>query len=286
MTAWMTYALHAAVAGAATYVAGWKYPHALMPPVRHNNRGEPLPLSLGPAVTAGLVVVDLASLPLVLYRVATTGHGVPQGAWALDAAILLVFAAGTYDDRRPGRTRGVAAQLRPLLRGSVTPGAVKLGALLAAAATWGLVTGSSPFRLALAIPVIAGVANAWNLLDVTPGRACKYGLLAAVPLFVYRPTRLAARLGSVVAVALVPDVRERAMLGDAGANVIGFVMGGELFDRLGNRGLVGALAALVLIHVLSETVTLSRIIRAIPPLRWFDDLGRIRHPENEGSTSS
>ena len=76
------------------------------------------------------------------------------------------------------------------------------------------------------------------------------------------------------------------MLGDAGANVIGFVMGGELFDRLGNRGLVGALAALVLIHVLSETVTLSRIIRAIPPLRWFDDLGRIRHPENEGSTSS
>jgi hypothetical protein len=40
-----------------------------------------------------------------------------------------------------------------------------------------------------------------------------------------------------------------------------------------------ALAAVLGLHVLSETVTLSRIIRRFPPLRWADDLGRIRPTE-------
>jgi UDP-N-acetylmuramyl pentapeptide phosphotransferase/UDP-N-acetylglucosamine-1-phosphate transferase len=245
-----------------------------------------LPLSLGGAVTLGLVVLDVAWLPVVALRVAITGHGVPQKVWVLIGAILLVFAAGTYDDRQPGRTRGIVAQLRPLASGTITPGAVKLVALVVGAAAYGVIIQSPPARLALGVPMMAGIANAWNLLDVQPGRALKFALVGAVPLFVYRPTRMAARIVAASAVALPLDLRERAMLGDAGANVIGFALGVAIFDRLSTAGLAVALALVVAVHVASETITLSRIVRAVPPLRWFDGLGRLRHPEDERSTST
>ena len=52
-----------------------------------------------------------------------------------------------------------------------------------------------------------------------------------------------------------------------------------------NRSGVPILQAL---DVVSETVTLSRLIRAVPPLRWLDDLGRDRpeRPSREASTST
>jgi hypothetical protein len=40
-----------------------------------------------------------------------------------------------------------------------------------------------------------------------------------------------------------------------------------------------AAALAVGLNLLAETVTLSRVIRGAAPLRWFDDLGRIRPAE-------
>ena len=52
------------------------------------------------------------------------------------------------------------------------------------------------------------------------------------------------------------------------------------------KGLSKPAPGVVALHVLSETVTLSRIIRAVPPLRWLDDLGRVRDARSEDSTST
>jgi UDP-GlcNAc:undecaprenyl-phosphate/decaprenyl-phosphate GlcNAc-1-phosphate transferase len=286
VTAWLEYLANAAAAGAATYLTGWRFPWLTRPPVKPNHRGEPLPLSLGGAVTLGLVVVDLVWLPVVAIRVIATGHGAPQRVWVLIGSILLVFAAGRHDDRQPARARGVVAQLRPLLSGTVTSGAIKVAALVAGGLAYALIIQSSAVRVVLGVPLIAGVANLWNLLDVQPGRALKFGLATALALFVYTPSRMMARLVASCAVALPLDLRERAMLGDAGANVVGFALGVAMFDRLSDVGLAVGLIAVVALHVVSETVTLSRLIRTVPLLRWFDALGRLRIAEGEGSTST
>ena len=39
--------------------------------------------------------------------------------------------------------------------------------------------------------------------------------------------------------------------------------------------MVVAAAIAVVINAVAETVTLSRVIEAVPPLRWFDALGRL-----------
>ena len=69
---------------------------------------------------------------------------------------------------------------------------------------------------------------------------------------------------------------ERVMLGDTGANVIGAVLG--LAVVLGSRDSVRLVVMLVLLgfNVAAEMVSFSRVIDAVPPLRWFDRLGSRR----------
>jgi hypothetical protein len=204
-------------------------------------------------------------------------------------SLAVVFAAGVYDDVRGGIGRGLVGHVAELFRGRVSPGIVKLVAAVVAALVAGLALGGSGLRLALGIPVMAGAANLWNLLDVRPGRCLKAFVLAIVPLVALADgpgLRVigAASLGAALAV-LPFDLGEQGMLGDAGSNLLGFVVGVGLFVTLSTMGLAIALAAILILHVLSETVTLSRIIRGFPPLRWFDDLGRIRptEPKNQGA---
>ena len=65
------------------------------------------------------------------------------------------------------------------------------------------------------------------------------------------------------------------MLGDGGANLLGFTIGLGLYVVLADGAVVLAAAIAVVINAVAETVTLSRVIEAIPPLRWFDALGRL-----------
>jgi UDP-GlcNAc:undecaprenyl-phosphate/decaprenyl-phosphate GlcNAc-1-phosphate transferase len=124
---------------------------------------------------------------------------------------------------------------------------------------------------------VAGCANLWNGLDVRPGRALKFGLVAMIGILNtpigLLPTLPGAALGS--ALALWPDLRERAMLGDSGANLLGFTIGLGLYIVLAGWGVFLAAAVAVALNVLAETVTLSRAIEVVPPLRWFDGLGRL-----------
>ncbi len=195
------------------------------------------------------------------------------------AGCVIVCAVGMYDDYRPARARGLVRQLRLLVHGKVTSGIIKLATIVLAATFVAWAIGEREGRLLLAIAVIAGAANLWNLLDVRPGRALKYFLLADLALVIASrdtPGSFADAVIGVAAVALVMDLREVAMLGDAGSNVLGFIVGVGLVDTLPTWGLGAVLAVVLVLHLLAETVTLSRIIEATPPLRWFDRLGRLR----------
>ncbi len=83
-------------------------------------------------------------------------------------------------------------------------------------------------------------ANGLNLLDTRPGRALKTFLAGAALL--RGPTRAYV----AVAVMLAPyDLREMTMLGDAGSNALGAVLGYGSVARLTARGSRFAIAALV-----------------------------------------
>ncbi|MBX6378695.1 MAG: hypothetical protein IRY95_09135, partial [Clostridia bacterium] len=135
-----------------------------------NFAGVELPVGMGLLLLFPLAAV--ASGPLA---------GVPGAALYL--AVVLGFAlTGLIDDaaEEPG-VRGIRGHLRALLRQRrLTGGGVKLAAGILLALLAGASAPSLPERVADA-SLVALAANAWNALDVRPGRALKV-YLAALPL--------------------------------------------------------------------------------------------------------
>jgi UDP-GlcNAc:undecaprenyl-phosphate/decaprenyl-phosphate GlcNAc-1-phosphate transferase len=241
---------------------------------RVNYRGEPVTLLEGPAFVtgAGLAVALAPGLPGSL-RAAAVGATVGAGA------------LGVYDDLRgTADRRGLRGHLAALRHGEVTTGAVKflgIGAigLLAGSAVRRGTQDSAVDRLLAGI-VIAGAANAVNLLDLRPGRAVKAAVIAAAP-GVLRPAPgaaasvvlRAAALGAAAA-ALPDDLAERSMLGDAGANALGALLGTAAAASASRSGLAWRAAVLTAATVASEKVSFTRVIANCPPLRALDGIGR------------
>ncbi|HET6777075.1 MAG TPA: hypothetical protein VFH81_04815 [Actinomycetota bacterium] len=246
-----------------------------------NYRGEQLPVILGlVAIAPGAIVGLFAGLAIVTVQ----GRSLDAAAWISLGGSLLVFAVGLMDDLIPSGARGLRAHLRSLASGHVTTGIVKLVVIAGSSV---VVVAAQPVhpgvtRLAGAV-LLSGCANLWNGLDVRPGRALKYFVLAAGAVLVAGlPMRLAPSVPGVLLgaiLALPADLRERAMLGDGGSNLLGFTAGLGLYVVLPSPWVWVAAAVVVTLNVLADTVTLSRLIDTIGPLRSFDRLGRVSAPD-------
>ena len=118
----------------------------------------------------------------------------------------------------------------------------------------------------------------WNGLDLAPGRALKGFLVVALVLLAVDLRAFLLVWTGAAAAALWPDLRERGMLGDSGANLLGFLAGAEIVRRLPEPWLPVAAMVVIALNLLAETLTFSRTIEATPPLRWFDRLGRLPQP--------
>lgn len=235
-----------------------------------NHRGRRVPRILW-------AVLDLGALGATV--LAELVRGASAEAWGGLVGLLLVSAAGLVDDLAPPGPRGLRGHLRSLIGGRMTTGALK--ALVAVGASVVVVTlqgGRAGWVRVAGVVLLAACTNLWNGLDVAPGRALKAflpvgaafalaGLVGAFPAG-------AGVLGACL-VALGPDLRERAMLGDAGANALGFAAGLCLYLLLPDTWVAPAAVVVVGLNLLAETVTLSRAIGAAPPLRWLDRLGRV-----------
>lgn len=234
-----------------------------------NYRGVPVPRALGIALAASATVLTL------LYSfLREVGHP----GWGALAGLLLVFAAGLVDDVAPVGPRGVRNHLRSLAAGRMTTGILKVLVTAGAAVVVVALQPERPAYVRLAaVVLLAASANVWNGLDVRPGRALKAFLPPAV-VFLARgelenaPAILGLFVGALVLLRL--DLRERAMLGDGGANLLGFAAGLALTDVLPDAWVAVAAVVAVGMNVVADTVTFSRVIEAAPPLRWMDDLGR------------
>ena len=242
-----------------------------------NVRGIPVPVILGDALVAGSLCGLLVILAIAVLL---------KGYWGTAAALVIVmeimWVAGAWDDRRGDeRPRGFKGHLGAARARSLTGGVVKIGAgAVAGLAASALLStrGASPgAHVVECVALVALSANLINLLDRAPGRAAKSALLVGVPLGFAGEASWAAPAAAVLGAllyCLLPDLRERAMLGDAGANPLGAVIGVGLIQSLTEPGRLVAIAILLALNLASERWSFSRAIEATPPLRWFDGLGR------------
>ena len=235
-----------------------------------NHRGIPVPRILGIALAIDAVVWTIAYA-----IVAETG----AAGWGSLAGLVLVFGAGLLDDlAAPDGPRGIGNHLRSAARGRPTTGLLKVVVILGSAILVVVLLPPRPASATVAgVVLLAGCANVWNGLDVAPGRCLKAFLLPAIAFVAWGTIAEAPALVGLLigAVLVLPfDLRESAMLGDGGANMLGFAAGIGLFEILPDPWVVVAAALAVLLNVAAETTSFSRVIDRTPPLRWVDALGR------------
>jgi hypothetical protein len=182
-------------------------------------------------------------LPLVGWKV-----GVVNGP-----AVAAVAAIGLADDLWSGPERGFRAHLKS----GRTTGMLKLVGIPA--------IGLLATRRVSGALLVGLAANFLNQLDTRPGRALKAYLGVAIP--------LEAPVG--IAVLLLPyDLREMAMLGDAGSNALGALLGLNSVKRFTGRGQWVAIGALAGLTLLGERKSIGAWIERTPGLAWIDRLGR------------
>ncbi|MEV0234891.1 hypothetical protein [Nonomuraea sp. NPDC050786] len=238
---------------------------------RKNHRGEPITLLEGPAFAAGAGAAAALTpgLPGRLRLAALVAGG---GSGAL----------GAYDDLY-GTTssKGFKGHLTALARGEVTSGAVKILGIGATGLCAAALVSQGPADILVNGATIAGAANLANLFDLRPGRAIKVALLTGGPLLaasLFRDEPAAAALAAVplgAAAALLPeDLGERAMLGDAGANALGALLGLAAVTKLGRPGRYVLLGTVVALTAAAEKISFTKVIAGNPVLNRLDMLGR------------
>jgi UDP-GlcNAc:undecaprenyl-phosphate GlcNAc-1-phosphate transferase len=196
---------------------------------------------------------------------------------ACGLVLTALWAAGWWDDGRGDeRARGFAGHLGAARRLQLTGGLVKLTVGAVAGLAAGVLVAKGPAVIEVGLLVALG-ANTINLFDRAPGRAGKVALIGLLPLAAFGAARwsvVAAGCVAALVASLPADLSERAMLGDAGVNPVGGVLGLGLALSLPELWRVIAIVLLLALNLASERWSFSRAIAQVGFLSKLDRLGR------------
>jgi UDP-GlcNAc:undecaprenyl-phosphate/decaprenyl-phosphate GlcNAc-1-phosphate transferase len=248
--------------------------------VRENWRGRLVAFPSG-AVLVAVSLIALAPLALLDDRADLDLLEPELRRWIV--FVLGVALLGLLDDSlgraaHPDSPRGWRGHARAVAGGRFSTGAIKaIGAFaLAAYAVSGRGREDLDYLADLALLLLA--TNLFNLLDLRPGRVEKvfFVLLAGlcVGAWTGSPLQLLGLFIGPVIVATPFTLRERAMLGDTGSNLVGALAGVSLLVTLGDDARLVALAVVAVLTLYGEFRSINAVIERVPLLRYLDSLGR------------
>jgi hypothetical protein len=248
---------------------------------RENYAGRRLAFPAGAALVA-CSLIALAPLAVLDDRASLDLLDPGLRQWMV--YVLGVAMLGLLDDAlgrgsHADTPRGWRGHARVVMSGGFSTGAIKaVGAFaLAAYAVSGRGREGIDYVGDLALLLLA--TNLFNLIDLRPGRVEKaFGLLLAglcLGAWTDEPLTLLGIFIGPVAVGAYFTLRERAMLGDTGSNLVGALAGIAMLVTLGDTGRWIALAIVAALTIFGEFRSISKSIESIPPLRWLDSVARV-----------
>jgi len=197
--------------------------------------------------------------------------------WLIAFATLAIGTSvfGLIDDIWGDKTRGFKGHINMLLKGRVTTGFIKAiaGFILSAVASF--YVSKTVIDLVINTFMITLFINFFNLLDLRPGRAIKVAFLIGAILFAssyFSKSIFLLYVGALIVLAYT-DLTEKAMIGDAGSNFIGAMIGLIFATEYNWIVNLPVLAVLVLLQLYAEMSSFSSFIQRHPLLKWFDELG-------------
>lgn len=193
-------------------------------------------------------------------------------------AMMCMFLAGALDDLIGNRdVSGLKGHFKSLFKGELTTGGFKalfggfVGLVVSVCISKDIVD------IIVNTLVIALSTNLMNLFDLRPGRAIKAYLVIIIPIFFTLTGYI-----KILPLLILPnvlayfntDLKARAMMGDTGSNVLGISIGVLMAFGYDIKVRVGWLVFLVLMHLITEKFSLTKIIEKNRVLKFIDNLGR------------
>lgn len=239
--------------------------------IRPNFKGDMIPVSMGivflPMMIINAIIISyISSTQNMLY------------IFVYIFGMMAMFFAGILDDIVGNRNvSGLKGHFKKLFEKTLTTGGFKalfggfLGILIS------LIVSKNIFDIIINTLIIALSTNLMNLLDLRPGRAIKAFLVIMISIFFTLSGFL-----KVLPMLILPnvcayfreDLKAKAMMGDTGSNVLGISIGMIIVLAYSIKVKLAWLLFLILIHIITEKYSLTKIIENNKFLNYIDQLGR------------
>lgn len=238
-----------------------------------NYRGRAIP-AVGGIV---FVPVMLAAVLLLLFLY-------PHRSSEYQAFLLLICSmgfSGIVDDMAGNKNiKGFKGHIGSAISGHMTTGFIKAATGILAACIISLKKSAGLSEVTANILVIALWSNTVNLFDLRPGRAIKvYAIAALILLYAALPDITAALPLMALLIAVLAyssfDLKEICMLGDTGANILGISIGYYSIVLLDSGSRLVIAAALIILNLVAEKVSISDLVSGSRILSYLDSLGRV-----------
>jgi UDP-N-acetylmuramyl pentapeptide phosphotransferase/UDP-N-acetylglucosamine-1-phosphate transferase len=237
--------------------------------LKKNYKGQYIPLGMGMFFPIALI-----SSLTVLYLF----FPLDNISFVFILGVTLMSFLGIIDDLLGNRdTTGLKGHISKLFQLQLTTGGLKalMGGIVSLLVS--IPFNSNILLLIFNALIIASFTNLINLLDLRPGRAIKFYLLYTIILFGFYNQQYIYLLLVVTIIALVyfpMDIKAIAMMGDAGSNSLGFVLGFFTTIYFTNPFKVLILILLIFIHIYAERSSITKLIENNRILSFIDKLGR------------
>lgn len=269
----------------------------------------------GRKVALGLGVVWLAwALVNMLYVILPAGlkwsyYAIPveSSIWLVLFAVMVGFVDDFFGDKS---SQGFKGHIKELFKGRLSTGAMKLFLISGASFIFAWIRYLDmgygyPFFTHLGLSLLAGAAialtcNFINLTDLRPGRASKAYMILLVPVLIalcYYTASTSGEYGlnqviftglevlanvlwllAPVIATIGYDLKEKAMLGDAGASGLGVLVGIAMIAAIDHIIWLLALYTVLMfvLNLASEKISFSKVIETNTLLKKVDMLGRLK----------
>lgn len=224
-------------------------------------------------ITAGgvvfVIVLILMNVYSALYWNDTDFH-----EYVILSASCMGFSGLMDDVYGTNAVKGLKGHFSELLRGKITTGNIKAIIGLSIACFLSMKKNHFFSEILTDALIIALSTNLLNLMDLRPGRACRFFLFSTTIMFLYflheghiNLIYYFMPLVASVLVFLFYDSREILMMGDVGSNVLGICLGMMISWGSSFYVKIGVLFFLIGIHLLAEFYSINEILERIISLK-------------------
>lgn len=249
--------------------------------VRKNYTGQIIPTAGGFLLFVNVTVTWLVVIGLMNWFSISQGYIRDMSLFLVGSFAVLLF--GWQDDSsHDHKNKGLRGHLDTLWREQrMTSGLLKAFGIMGTAVIISIPLSDGLFETIVHVLLLTLSCNLINLFDVRPTRAIKVFWLIFVLVFATSPIFYS----TIAWVFWLPvfsgtlwfffrDAKASVMLGDTGANYLGFLLGFEMLVSLSLPIKMAIVCLFLMIHVLAEKVSFSKAIQTRGWLNWLDSLGR------------